>query len=99
MHEQTPSIIAKDDDQLAGYALVMTTGCRHLVPDLEPMFKQFDSLNYQGRPLSELRYYVMGQICVAREYRGQRVFDGLYDKHRELMKDRYDLVITEISRQ
>jgi ribosomal protein S18 acetylase RimI-like enzyme len=98
MHVQMPSIIAKDNDQLAGYALVMTADCRNLVPDLESMFTVFDTLNYLDRPLSEWRYYVMGQICVARKYRGQGVFDGLYNKHKELMQNNYDLLITEISR-
>jgi hypothetical protein len=46
-----------------------------------------------------MKYYVMGQICVAENYRGQGVFDGLYQKHREKYSSQFDLLITEVSKR
>src|SRR4051812_8774468 len=59
MHAMSPSIVAKDGDALAGYALVMPPECRAFVPILEPMFQRLDGLGLGQR------FYVMGQICIA----------------------------------
>lgn len=97
MHALEPSIIVKDDDAIAGYALVMLRECSKLVPELLPMFEGLDKMNYLGRPLAEYRFYVMGQVCVAAAYRGLGVFDMLYRHHRQLLQHKYDFVITEIA--
>src|SRR5437868_2279989 len=68
MHAFAPSIVAKDGDALAGYALVMPIECRSFVPLLEPMFQRLDALG-----LFRERFYVMGQICVGKRWRGQGV--------------------------
>ena len=39
----------------------------------------------------------MGQVAVAAGYRGQRVFDRMYSKLRQVYMDRYDFVATEVS--
>ena len=92
MHAQAPSIVARESGALAGYALVMPPGCRPFVPLLEPMFQRLDGLGFRDR-----RYYVMGQICVARPWRGRGVFDLLYQAHRQHLRDRYDCSITEVA--
>lgn len=97
MHQLEPSILVKDNNTVAGYALVMPVECRSIIPVLLPMFEIFDHILYQGKRVSDYRFYVMGQVCVAKAYRGQGVFDMLYHKHREMLQARYDFVITEIS--
>jgi GNAT superfamily N-acetyltransferase len=97
MHALAPSIIARDGNVLAGYALVMPVEAQGLVPILAPMFRLFDTLAWRGRPLASYRYYVMGQVCVASGYRGQGVFDALYREHRVRYAGRYELCVTEIA--
>jgi len=97
MHALAPSVIAREGDALAGYALVMPLQAREAVPLLAPMFAQFDALAWQGRPLSTFRYYVMGQVCVAQPFRGRGVFDALYRGHRDAYAQRYDFSVTEIA--
>ena len=97
MHALAPSVIAREGDALAGYALVMPLEARDAVPVLAPLFAQFDALTWQGRPLGASRYYVMGQVCVARAFRGQGVFDALYRGHREAYAHRFDFTVTEIA--
>lgn len=92
MHALEPSIVAMDEAELAGYALVMPVECRALLPVLEPMFQRLERLGAFGR-----RFYVMGQICVAAPYRGRGVFDLLYQAHREHLRARFDCVVTEVS--
>ena len=90
MHELEPSIVAKDGEGLAGYALVMPRECREFIPVLLPMFERIDGLNLGN-------YYVMGQVCVAREYRGQGVFDLMFRAHREQLSGKYERIVTEIA--
>src|SRR5512135_3727276 len=69
MHALAPSIVAREGANLAGYALVMPVQCRSLIPILEPMFQRLESLGMLGQ-----RFYVMGQICVGKPWRGKGVF-------------------------
>jgi len=88
MHELAPSIVARSHGGLAGYALTMRLEARADVPILEPMFQLFETLSWRGRPLPETRCYVMGQVCV---------FDAIYRGHRDQYRDRFELLVTEVS--
>lgn len=97
MHTIQPSVIAVDEGKVIGYALVMDKACRDLVPALEPMFTVLESLELNSKPIQEYKFYVMGQVCIDKAYRGTGVFAALYEKHRELFSQQYDFVVTEIS--
>ncbi len=97
MHQLEPSVIAKDKDTLAGYALAMTKECSGIVPELFSLFDGLNQLMYKSKPLSEYSFYVMGQICVAKEYRGKAVFDMLYHMHKEIFHNKYEFVVTQIA--
>lgn len=97
LHKQQPSIVAKDEETVAGYALVMTPACADVVPELFSLYAGLSKLHLNGKPLTDFRFYVMGQVCVAKQYRGTGVFDGLYARHRQEFYTTYDFVITEIA--
>lgn len=97
MHQLSPSVIIKDSNVLAGYALVAFKEASLFHEDLKAMVAQLDQLHYNNKRLSDYRYYVMGQICIHKAYRGKGLFALLYQKHKELFQGRFDFVITEIS--
>lgn len=97
MNELHPQVIVKDNVKVVGYALVALKEARHFHPDLEMMIRQLDELSFRGKKLSLFRYYVMGQICVDKPYRGKGLVRLLYEKHRELLGRDYDFVVTEVS--
>lgn len=97
MQERVPQILAVDGDRLGGFALVMPRELKNSIPVLVPMFEMLDNLHYQGTAVKDLRYYVMGQICVGKDYRGQGVFRQLYQAHREQLSQDFDYCITEVS--
>ncbi|MDR6561033.1 MULTISPECIES: GNAT family N-acetyltransferase [unclassified Arcicella] len=99
MNEAYPQIIAKDGDQVVGYALVMPESFRNDIPVLTAMFTMLDELEYKGKLVKDYRYYAMGQICVAEGYRGQGLFDGLYAKHKTELSDKFELCVTEIAKR
>jgi ribosomal protein S18 acetylase RimI-like enzyme len=98
LYRSTPQIVAKDGDQVVGYALAMLPSLGKYIPDLKPMFELFAHIPWRGCMLSDSNYYVMGQVCVAEDWRGQGVFEGLYRQHFAIYSPSYDLLVTEVSK-
>lgn len=97
MNQAYPSVIAKNGALLAGYCLVMLREFAPQVPILAPFFTLLERLSWQGQPLRESRWFVMGQVCVAEAWRGQGVFDGMYQKLRSVCRPDFDFVVTEVA--
>ena len=97
MHELAPSVVVKDGDVVAGYALTTLKESASFHPDFHAMFEKLASVQYRGKPLYSYSLYCMGQLCVAKEYRGKGIVEMLYQKHKELYSTEYDFILTEIS--
>ncbi|MBC7849719.1 MAG: GNAT family N-acetyltransferase [Chitinophagaceae bacterium] len=98
LHEMAPSVIVKNDrNELLAYAIVFLQEGRAFYPEMEPIFRNFERVNWKEKIFSSYNYYIMGQICVAKEARGTGAFDMLYQKHKELYQQKYDCVVTEIA--
>lgn len=97
LHTITPAIVVKDDNTVVGYALVTPVEAGNFHQDLQTMINNLGTISYKGRPLSSYAYYIMGQVCIDKDYRGKGIFNMLFQKHKELYSDRYDLLVTEIS--
>ena len=97
LHGLAPSVVVKDNDRVAGYALTTLRESRVFHPDLDNMIRTIDPLTYNSKPLIEYSYYCMGQICIDKDYRSKGVFELLYQKHKSMYNKRFDLLITEIS--
>lgn len=100
MNTPHPHVIASPagSREVAAYALVLLPELRGRFADLEPMFRQLERLAAPGGPIEGRRYYIMGQVCVDREHRGQGLVARLYDEHRRRHAGMFDLMITEIDR-
>jgi ribosomal protein S18 acetylase RimI-like enzyme len=97
MNLAAAQVIAKDGEKVIGYALVMLKSFSDMIPVLQPMFNRLSTVNYGGKKVTDYSFYIMGQICVAENYRGKGVFDSLYQKHKELYSSSYDLCVTSVS--
>lgn len=98
MNAPYPHIVAMDENEIAGYALVLIQEYFHLVPDLEEMINSFENINVEGRELLSMKYFIMGQVCVSKAYRKRGVFRNLYLKMVETMSNDFDIIVTEIAR-
>ena len=96
MNTEAPSIIARDGNKVIGYCLAMTKKFKKDIPVLIPMFNTIDKLSYNDTSLKETDYIVSGQVCVDKAYRGQGIFDNLYRQYRNVYKDAYPYILTEI---
>ncbi|MBX7108118.1 MAG: GNAT family N-acetyltransferase [Chitinophagales bacterium] len=97
MHAEAPSIVALDEQRVVGYALVMPASFRNKIPVLVPMFNMIDALEYLHYPLPSFTYFVMGQVCIAKDYRGHGIFGLLYDGLKREYASCYRLLITEVA--
>ena len=97
MNSPYPHVIATYEDEVVAYCLVMTQNHKEIMPVLLPMFEQIDRAQSNHDSLKDKTYFIMGQICISKEWRGQKLFYQLYDFLKNEMKKNFDLVITEIS--
>jgi ribosomal protein S18 acetylase RimI-like enzyme len=96
MHDAEPAIVAKDGDKVVGYALVATQEVRKGHDLVEGLFNSIDECMYDGVLLSAQKYVVVGQLCVAKEYRGMKLVDRMYQHFAESMYPVYQYVVTDV---
>jgi ribosomal protein S18 acetylase RimI-like enzyme len=90
-------VMAKEGDEVVGYTLVMLKNMAQRIPILIPMFGQINALSYEGNLLSQTNYFIMGQVCIKKGYRGKGVFKGMYDELKRQMSSGFTYVITEVA--
>lgn len=91
MNHACAHIIAKQKDKVVGYALVMLTSFQNEIEVLVLLFERIDDLIPKGE-----NYVVMGQICVAKEFRKQGIFRGLYNFYKTEFQNKFDYLVTEV---
>jgi L-amino acid N-acyltransferase YncA len=74
----------------------MTANSKNDLPVLIPMFEVFDHVSLGARLIADYNYIVVGQVCVAKEYRGREILDKTYLKYKDEFEDKFDFAITEI---
>ena len=97
MHQHEPNIIAKNEDKVIAYVLGMTEQSKSDIPRLVEMYESFDHIQYKGKSVAEYKYIVVGQVCVDKRYRGQGLFDRIYQVYKNYFQDKYTFAITEIA--
>lgn len=97
MNDFEQHVIVKDNDEVVAYVLAMTEKSKADIPILIPMFEMFGKTLFNGKLISSYKYIVVGQVCVGKGYRGQGVFDKMYNFYREHFKTKYEFAITEIA--
>lgn len=97
MAAELPQAIAVAEGAVVGYCLALPLSLRAEQPALAPMFDQFGGCAFGGRALSEVKFFVGGQVCVDRSYRGQGLLARLYEHVRVSAPPGYELCVTEIA--
>lgn len=98
MNDAHPSVIAKREDEVVGYALITTPAARMGHPLIEDLFNQIDTLSFDGIQLNQAKYAVVGQLCVDKSVRGMGLVQQLYGRFREELENEYDFGITDVAR-
>jgi ribosomal protein S18 acetylase RimI-like enzyme len=97
MNAAAPTVIAKDGEIIAGYAMVATKPVRNGHDLMADLFDTIDRTFYQGKLLKESEYVVVGQLCVAKAYRGLGLVQKLYGHFRDCYADQYEYLVTDVA--
>ncbi len=92
-----PHIIAKDKDKIVGYALVTTIDKVPHIPLLQSTLVDLNGVAYKDAIILESNFFIMGQVCIDKSYRGQGIFQELYQNMKIQMSSDFEFIITEIS--
>jgi len=97
MAAKLPQAIALQENQIVGYCLSLSLSLQSSFPRLEPMFDQFTYCRYREKRLADYCFFVGGQVCVDRDFRGQGISSRLYNHIRRTLSAQYELCVTEVS--
>ncbi|HEX3024166.1 MAG TPA: GNAT family N-acetyltransferase [Chitinophagaceae bacterium] len=97
MNDASPAIIAVDDNIVVGYALVSTKEIRYHHDLLADLFNAIDKINYDGINLKDANYVVVGQLCVAKNYRGKGLVQQMYQHFRDSLQHQFDYCLTDVA--
>lgn len=97
MNSIFPSIIAKDGNKVVGYALVATKNIRKGHDLIEGLFDAIDECEYNGKLLKDVNYVVVGQLCVAKAYRGQNLVQKLYGHFKDCLSKEFTYLVTDVA--
>lgn len=86
-----PHTIVKDGNTLVGYALSMHPQFADDIEVLKPMFAETEAVLGPDE-----NYIIMGQVCVAKAYRGKGVFRKLYKTMLSEIQPAFNCIITEV---
>ncbi len=98
LHLASPSVIAKENGRVVGYALVVLSAVRHQHDLLADLFDAIDRVEYKQRSLREANYVVVGQLCVARDYRGAGLVQKMYQYYKDSLDQDFDYCITDVAK-
>lgn len=91
MNNACQHTLAKDGENVVGYALSMHPRFSMDIELLRPMFSEIK------KAIKDIDgCMVMGQVCIAKAYRGQGIFKMLYQKMKEFIAPEFTKIITEV---
>ena len=97
MNTAAKHTVAKVGDRVIGYTLVMLPSFKSHIPFLIPTFQKIMTLKFNNQLIKESDYFLMGQVCIDKAFRGQGVFTKLYQHLKDTWSKKYAYIITEIA--
>jgi len=97
LHQESPSVIAKDIDKVVGYALVALKSIRNHHDLLADLFNHIDKIEYNHLLLRNCNYVVVGQLCVEKNYRGKGLVLEMYHHFKASLSGDFDYCLTDIA--
>lgn len=90
MNNSCPHFIAVSENEVVGYSLCMHPKFGDEIEVLRPMFAEI----YRKFPKKD--FIVMGQVCIAKEFRGKGIFRALYNHMLRGIQPDFSTIITEV---
>jgi GNAT superfamily N-acetyltransferase len=92
-------LVAEADERIVGYEVPLGLEHAAQIPLLDPFVERFTRLDYEGQKIGAYRWVIEGQINVDKAYKRQGIAEELHRNFVEMLRGKYDLIVTEISDQ
>lgn len=91
-------IVAGDSGSVLGYLCNSRCDFNHQSPVLAKMLETFDSVEYEGKPLSSYKTFIYGPVCIDRPHRGRGLLRGLYEALKGEVAGRFEVGVAFVAR-
>ncbi len=91
-------IVASDSGSLLGYLCGFRCDFNHQSPVLAKMLKAFDSVRYEGKPLSLYKVFIYGPVCIDRPHRRRGLLRGLYEALKREVTGQFEVGVAFVAR-
>lgn len=95
LHAKSPSIIAKDGNQVVGYSIVALPEEAKKHDLLADLVRNIEHCRYNNEEIHN--YAIVGQLCVSKNYRGQGLVQQLYGAFRDHYAETYPYCVTDVA--
>ncbi len=89
--------VATENDHLAGYLIAQPMDFAMQSPLIDTMVNRFSDVIFRARPLSGVRTFIYGPVCIEKGSRGTGVLRGLFNVMLRTLKDRFDTGVAFVS--
>ena len=96
MNKSTPAIIANQKGEVVGYALATNRSLLGQHPLLKDLSIQINKIPFGDKAIGDFDYLVVGQLCVARQVRGQGLAQRLYAHFKTTYQEQYPFSVTDV---
>ncbi|MBS2001393.1 MAG: GNAT family N-acetyltransferase [Cyanobacteria bacterium SZAS LIN-5] len=97
MAKSVALIVALDAGQVIGFVCASTPEFNRNVPVPAAMMQRFPRIKIGSRRLNEVSSFISGPVCVEKSYRGQGVFEALYNKLFDATATDFDVALAFIA--
>jgi predicted GNAT superfamily acetyltransferase len=94
----TGVVINMKGNELKGYFITLSKDLARKSSFWNEMLDNAESMDYEGKKIGDYNYALIGQICVAKAFRGGMTFNRLYYTTSSMLKEKgYEVAIGEIA--
>ncbi len=91
--------VAVQDEAVIGYLMAESVDFAVGSPLIAHMFNRLKEFTFDGVPLASCKLFVYGPVCIDRQYRGQKVLDGLFKIMIKTLQGHHDAGVAFVSAQ
>jgi len=91
-------IVAGDSESVLGYLCGFRCDFNHQSPVIAKMLEAFDSVEYEGKPLSSYRLFIYGPVCIDRPHRRRGLLRGLYEALKQEVTGQFEVGVAFVAR-
>ena len=84
-------------EKLIGYRMAQTLEFNARFPLLAAIIKRFPTIDFESKKLSEYATFISGPVCIAQEYRGQGVHQGMFKQLLQIVRPQFEVGVTFIA--